>query len=275
MVALASDALARGIDQTMVRARVEEELGWARAAQGDLAAAIDALVSRVTGVPEARHDLLRGYVAMIRADWDGADQLFSRASRILDVQEDLSLRARARRFAGTLLERRGSTDEAFPVLDEARALAAASGDAEEVFSCLVTLSLAATEARRWDIAIDSARESMTLSDRMRYTFGRAISRNNLAWALCQHGPSSEAIDLAEQALTLARLGGLEGLEAAFLATRGSARLAVGDVEGARADAEASLVIGRGTEDEEPARELLDLVEAAALREPAHPPAKHE
>ena len=123
-------------------------------------------------------------------------------------------------------------------------------------ACLLHLGAVAGEAGKADVELRYTRDAVTHSDRMRHSFHRVASRNNLANALVETGQAELAVPVATRALGLADDGRLSGIIGAILHTRGTAHLRLGDLEAAEADALTAAPLVEGSQFESEVRDLL-------------------
>lgn len=257
VIEVADEVLSSAVDAGM-RARMSWEKAAALAALGRWEDALVALEAGPDPHAAARQDLVRGYCLMELHGPDQAIPVLERAVEVLADADDPQATSHGLRNLGWALARNGEPEAAVERLQSALRLARRHGLPEEVMSCLNNLAYV-TQAVDPELAVQYAQESVVQSDRMRHSFGRAVTRNNLADALTAVGRPQEAVAVATQAIELSRSLALAGVEGSFLETRGRARLGAGDEDGARADALASWTLVEGTEEEDGTRDLLRLL----------------
>lgn len=124
-------------------------------------------------------------------------------------------------------------------------------------TCLNHLCIVADDSGQNELALRYGQEAVIQSDRLRHSFNRAATRNNLADAYVGAGRSEEAVAITTRALEIAHEKGSVGIVGAILHTRGRAFLALGRRDEARADAEAARSLVAGSPFEEDVRQLLE------------------
>lgn len=256
VVAIADEVImSDGVDEPM-RVRLSWEKAAALASLGRIDASLEALLPGVDAASEARQDLVRAYCLIQRSDPDNAEAVLLPALSVLAEAGDTAALVHGQRNLGWVRSQQDRHEEAIEILESALRLARSQGVAEEVLSCLLHLGAVAGEAGRSDLELRYTRDAVTHSDRMRHTFHRVASRNNLANALVETGEVGLAVRVATRALTLAEEGQLSGIIGAILHTRGVAHLRLGDREAAEADASAAEPLVAGTQFEDEVRDLM-------------------
>gem|GEM_PF-4724333 len=240
-----------------LRVRLSWEKAAALAALGRVDDSLAALLPGDDPAAEARQDLIRGYCLIQRSDPDRAAAVLEAAIAALEAVADVASVIHGRRNLGWARSQQGRREEGIILLEEALQLARRTGLAEEVMTCLLNLGAVAGEAGHNELELHYAREAVTHSDRMRHSFNRAATRNNLACALIEAERPDEAVDVATRALELARQHDLAGVIGGILHTRGLAHLRRGDRAGAVADASDAEPLVQGTQFEDEVRSLLD------------------
>ncbi len=247
-----------GVDEAM-RVRLSWEKAAALASLGRIDASLAALLPGVDAASEARQDLVRAYCHIQRSDPDRAEAILVPALAVLERAGDTAAVVHGRRNLGWVRGQQHRTTDAIEVLEGALRLARGHGLAEEVLACLLHLGVVVGEAGKQDLELRYTREAIIQSDRMRHSFHRVASRNNLADALVQAGQARQAVEVATRALDLAAAQQMSGVIGTILHTRGSAHLRLGDRQAAEADALAAEPLVAGTQSEDEVRDLLDQI----------------
>ena len=237
--------------------RLSWEKAAALAALGSVDEAMTALLPGNDAASEARQEMVRAYCLIQRSEPDAADAVLQRALPVLEAAGDTAALVHGMRNLGWVRSQQGRFGEALQVLEDALRLARHNGLAEEVMSCLVNLGAVAGDAGSSELELRYTREAVIQCDRMRHSFNRAATRNNLAYALIEAGRADEAVAVATRAVDLAREHGLSGVTGTILHTRALAHLRLGDRRAAIEDARAAELLVRGTQFEGEVRELLD------------------
>ena len=214
------------VDEGM-RVRLSWEKAAALASLGRLDAALDALLPGVDAASAARQDLIRAYCSLLRADPQGAETALVPALEVLDAAGDVASYLHGRRNLGAVRAAQDRHEEAIAILEDTWHRARAHGLTEEALSCL--LNLGSITSGRPDLELRYSREAVTQSDRMRHSFHRVASRNNLAYTLVEDGQAELAVRVATRALMLAEEAQLSGVIGTILHTRGTAHLRLGDL----------------------------------------------
>ncbi len=256
VVAIADEvSAADGLDAP-TRVRISWEKAAALASLGRIDASLEALLPGVDAASEARQDLIRAYCLIQRSDPDGAEAVLQPALAVLEEVGDTASLVHGRRNLGWVRSQQGRHAEAITILEDALRVARSEGAAEEVLACLLHLGAVAGEAGRTEVELRYTREAVTHSDRMRHSFHRVASRNNLATALVETGESELAVAVATRALGLAEESNLSGIIGAILHTRGTAHLRLGDLAAAEADALRAAPLVEGSQFEDEVADLL-------------------
>ena len=256
VVAIADEVIGGdGVDDAM-RVRLSWEKAAALASMGRIDDSLAALLPGTDAASEARQDLVRAYCHIQRSEPDLAEALLVPALTVLEEAGDTAALVHGQRNLGWVRSQQGRHEEAIEILESALRLGRGAGLAEEVLACLLHLGAIAGEAGRADLELRYSQDSVTHSDRMRHTFHRVASRNNLADAMVGAGQPAAAVEVATRALGLAQDGQLSGVMGAILHTRGTAHLRLGDREAAEADALAAEPLAAGTQFEDEVRDLL-------------------
>lgn len=255
VVAMVDEVIGQITDEPL-RVRLSWEKAAALASLGSVDASIEALLPGYDAPTRARQDLVRAYCLAQRSEQEAAEAALQAALPVLEAAGDTTSFVHGKRSLGWLRSQQGRYAEAIELLEEALRLARRHGLAEEVMSCLVNLGPVAGDAGRTELELRYNREAITHSDRMRHSFNRAATRNNLAFALIEAGRPEEAVPVATRAIELAREHGLSGVEGTFLHTRGLAHLRRGDHAAAAADAADAEPLVQGTQFEDEVREFL-------------------
>ncbi len=247
--------LADDVDEPM-RVRLSWEKAAALASMGRIEASLAALLPGIDAASEARQDLVRGYCYIQRSEPDLAEALLLPALSVLEAAGDTAALVHGQRNLGWVRSQQQRSAEAIEIVENALRLARAQGLAEEVLACLLHLGAVAGEAGKPDLELRYTRDAVTHSDRMRHSFHRVASRNNLANALVETDQAELAVPVATRALDLAEDGQLSGIIGAILHTRGTAHLRLGHHEAAEADALAAAPLVEGSQFESEVRDLL-------------------
>lgn len=254
VVAIADQVMSdEAVDETM-RVKLSWEKAAALASLGRLDASLDALLPGVDAASEARQDLVRAYCFLLRSDPEGAEAALVPALEVLEAAGDLAAYLHGRRNLGAVRAAQDRHEEAIAILDDTLRQARAHGLAEEALSCL--LNLGSVASGRPELELRYSREAVTQSDRMRHSFHRVVSRNNLADTLVAMDRPEDAERVATRALSLAEEYQISGVVGFILHTRGAARLRLGNLEGAEADAMAAEPLAVGTPFEDEVRDLV-------------------
>jgi len=238
-----------------MRVRLSWEKAAALASLGRIDDALAALLPGVDAHSEARQDLIRAYCYLLRSDPHRAEAVLTPALVTLKSGDDLASYLHGRRSFGAVRAAQDRHDEAIAILDDTLRLARANGFAEEALSCLLNLGSVANG--RAELELRYSREAVTQSDRMRHSFHREASRNNLADTLIAADQPAVALEVASRALALAEEHSVSGIVGAILHTRGTAHLRLGDLKAAEADAMAAEPLVAGTPFEDEVRGLLE------------------
>ncbi len=265
---MGEDAGAR-VDEPL-RVRLSWEKAAALAALGSVDEAMAALLPGDDAAAEARQEMVRAYCLIQRSDPDAADAVLERALPVLKAAGDTAAVVHGMRNLGWVRSQQGRLAEALQMLEDALRLARHNGLAEEVMACLLNLGAVAGDAGSSDLELRYTQEAVVQCDRMRHSFNRAATRNNLAYALIEADRADEAVAVASRAVDLAREHGLSGVTGSFLHTRALARLRLGDRVAALADAQAAEPLVRGTQFEEAVRELFDELAAGVAPDETKP-----
>ncbi len=257
VVTITDDVMGRPEVDEGLRVRLSWEKAAALAATGSVDAAIAALLPGGDEAAEARQDMVRAYCLIQRSDPAAAHAVLDRALPVLESAGDTAAVVHGMRNLGWVHAQQDRSDDAVEVLENALRLARHNGLAEEVMACLLNLGAVAGNAGLADLELRYTREAVVQSDRMRHSFNRAATRNNLAYALIEADRAEEAVAVSTRALELARDHGLSGVTGSFLHTRGLAHLRRGDRIAAAADAAAAGPLVSGTQFEHDVQDLLD------------------
>ncbi len=243
-----------------LRVRLSWEKAAALAALGSVDQSLAALLPGDDPAAEARQDLVRSYCLIQRSEPDAAEGVLNRALPVLEAAGDTAAVVHGMRNLGWVRSQQQRYAEAVQTLEDALRLARRNGLTEEVMACLLNLGAVAGDAGRPELELRYAQEAVVQCDRMRHSFNRAATRNNLAYALIEAGRAGEAVAVASRALELARAHGLSGVTGTILHTRAMAHLQLGHRDDAVKDAAAAEPLVRGTQFEGELREFLEGLE---------------
>ena len=252
--------LLSGVEESL-RVRLSWEKAAALASLGRVDESLAALLPGNDPAADARQDLVRSYCLIQRSEPDAAAGVLERALPVLQSTNDTAAVVHAMRNLGWVRSQQGRYADAIQILEDGLRIARRNGLAEEVMACLSNLGPVAGDAGRSDLELQYNREAVVQCDRMRHSFHRAATRNNLAYALIESGRANEAVGVATRALELAREHGLSGVTGTILHTRGLAHLRLGDREAAASDAAAAEPLVRGTQFEDELREFMNELNA--------------
>ena len=255
VVAIADEVMSdEAVDEAM-RVRLSWEKAAALASLGRLDASLDALLPgrrrRVGSAAGPDPRLLLPPALRPR----GAETALVPALEVLEERRRLRVLPprTAQPGLGALAQDRH--EEAIAILEDTLRLAARKASPRRCSRACSTSARSRAGGRISSCA--TRREAVTQSDRMRHSFHRVASRNNLAYTLVETGQAELAVRGRDPGADLAEEAQLSGVIGTILHTRGTAHLRLGDREAAEADALAAepLVVGTSFEDE--VRDLLE------------------
>ena len=209
VVTIADEVLLLPDVEDPLRVRLSWEKAAALASLGRVDESLAALLPGDDPAAEARQDLVRSYCLIQRSEPDAAAGVPERALPILEAAGDTAAIVHAMRNLGWVRSQQGRYGEAIQILEDGLRLARRNGLAEEAMTCLSNLGPVAGDAGRSDLELRYNREAVVQCDRMRHSFNRAATRNNLAYALIEAGRADEAVGVASRALELARETGFQ------------------------------------------------------------------
>jgi class 3 adenylate cyclase/tetratricopeptide (TPR) repeat protein len=194
-------------------------------------------LARVAGNAELADALLEPVVRFssvagersVFIDLSTAERHFARA---LELAGDSPLRLRPLAGWGEVLFQRARPAEAFAMLREAAEGLKEAGDVELAAQALTALSKALQHTDGSEAALSCAREAVALLEDEELSETLVDSWVYIAWDLVNTGDLRGSIEAAETAMRLAARLGIP-VPAGSLGARGSARLALGDLEGLR------------------------------------------